>query len=360
MNRKYILPILLILQIILVRIVALYPEFIEKYYSNGFYLNLSKFSRISFGRINFSVGDVIYMILILAILYKIYTNRQIFFLFKKKSFPWKNIFLKTLSCVSVFYFFFNVLWGLNYHRIPLYEKLNVDTEYTQEELLNFTLKMIAKTNDMHLQLVDDKNKNVVCKYEIQDIYNKSLNGYNHLEKEFPSFGYQHPSIKESLVSVPLTYMGFGGYLNPFTNEAQVNYKIPRYSFPTTTCHEMAHQIGYASESEANFIGYLAAINNDDLYFKFSGYSYALKYCLANLDKFEEGKSKEIITLIHPGILKNYQETSSFWESYQTPIDTFFHYFYDHFLKANQQKDGLESYSKFVGLLVGYYKNKPIT
>ncbi|HEU4496459.1 MAG TPA: DUF3810 family protein, partial [Flavobacterium sp.] len=36
---------------------------------------------------------------------------------------------------------------------------------------------------------------------------------------------------------------------------------------------------------------------------------------------------------------------------------FFHYFYDTFLKANQQKDGLEGYSKFVGLLMGYYKGK---
>jgi hypothetical protein len=122
---------------------------------------------------------------------------------------------------------------------------------------------------------------------------------------------------------------------------------------------MAHQIGYASESEANFIGYLASINNKDDYFQYSGYSYALKYCLSNLEKIEEGKSKEFLPLIHPGILKSFQETKDFWKSYQTPIDTFFHYFYDHFLKINQQKDGLESYSKFVGLMIGYYKSHPL-
>jgi capsule polysaccharide export protein KpsC/LpsZ len=42
------------------------------------------------------------------------------------------------------------------------------------------------------------------------------------------------SVKKSLLSLPLTYMGFAGYLNPFTNEAQVNDKIPMYNFPTTT------------------------------------------------------------------------------------------------------------------------------
>jgi hypothetical protein len=39
-------------------------------------------------------------------------------------------------------------------------------------------------------------------------------------------------------------MGFSGYLN-FTNEAQVNYIGPMYSFPMTTNHEMAHQMGFA-------------------------------------------------------------------------------------------------------------------
>jgi hypothetical protein len=38
-------------------------------------------------------------------------------------------------------------------------------------------------------------------------------------------------------------MGFGGYLNPFTNEAQVNY-LGSNVFLTAN-HEMAHQMGYA-------------------------------------------------------------------------------------------------------------------
>jgi hypothetical protein len=45
----------------------------------------------------------------------------------------------------------------------------------------------------------------------------------------------------------------------FTNEAQVNYIGPMYSFPMTTNHEMAHQMGFASETECNFIGFLASI-----------------------------------------------------------------------------------------------------
>lgn len=354
---KVILSIFFVIQIITLKILSLFPEFIEEYYSNGLYLWISKISRILFGGLNFSVGDVVYLLLILFLIYYLFQNRKTIFSWKSWKADWKSKALSILSFFSIFYFCFNLLWGLNYHRVPLYEKMNLEKEYSLDELIVFTKKMIAKTNEIHSKIVENDSLKVNTPYNVETIYSQTQNGYDKLGSQYWYFKYENPSIKKSLVSLPLTYMGFGGYLNPFTNEAQVNYKIPKYNFPTTVCHEMAHQIGYASESEANFIGYLASINNKDIYFQYSGYSYALKYCLGNIEKFEEGKSKELRPLIHAGILKNFQESKDFWDGYQTPIDTFFHYFYDNFLKINQQKDGLESYSKFVGLMIGYYEKQ---
>ena len=185
------------------------------------------------------------------------------------------------------------------------------------------------------------------------------NGYDNLAKEYPMFHYTYPSRKQSLFSLPLTYMGFGGYLNPFTNEAQVNNKLPMYGFPNVVCHEMAHQIGYASESECNFIGFLACIKNKDAYFHYAAYVTALHYCLENVYLKDEAQFKALKPLINQGILKNYKESELFWEQYDTFIDKGFHLFYDQFLKSNQQKDGIESYSKFVNLLINYYKDKEI-
>jgi hypothetical protein len=116
-------------------------------------------------------------------------------------------------------------------------------------------------------------------------------------------------------------------------------------------------MGFASESECNFIGFLASVKNDDLYFKYSGYSFALRYCLENWQIRDENIFNELLKKVHPGILKNYQESDNFWKQYDTFIDKGFHFFYDNFLKTNQQKDGMESYSKFVNLMVGYYKEK---
>lgn len=353
MKRSYILPIFLLVQIIILKIIRFFPETVEDFYSNGFYAYLSKFSRIVLGKITFSIGDCIYFILILFALKWFWKNR------KSWKAEWKNNLLTVLSVLSVFYFFFHFFWALNYYREPLFEKMNIERDYTDADLLVFTKKLIAKTNAIQSQITKNDSLKVVFPYSQNQVFEMNQNGYKNLSKEYAFFTYSHLSIKKSLFSLPLTYMGFGGYLNPFTNEAQVNYLGPMYSFPMTTNHEMAHQMGYASESECNFIGFLSSTKNDNLYFQYSGYSMALRYCLGNWQVRNEKILEQLLKTVNPGILKNYQESQDFWEQYQTPIETGFHAFYDRFLKINQQKDGMDSYSKFVNLMVNYYKERPL-
>jgi hypothetical protein len=353
MKRSYILPIFLLIQIIILKIIRFFPENIERFYSNGFYVYLSKFLRIILGKIPFSIGDCLYFILILLLIKWFWTNR------KSWKLDWINNLLTTLSVLSVFYFLFHILWALNYYREPLFEKMAIERDYTDADLLTFSKKLIAKTNAIQSQITKNDSLKVVFPYSQNQVFEMNQNGYKNLSKEYHFFTYSHLSIKKSLFSLPLTYMGFGGYLNPFTNEAQVNYLGPMYSFPMTTNHEMAHQMGYASESECNFIGFLSSIKNDNLYIQYSGYSMALRYCLGNWQVRNEEVLKQLLKTVHPGILKNYQESEDFWEQYQTPIETGFHAFYDRFLKINQQKDGMDSYSKFVNLMVNYYKSKEL-
>ncbi|MGX7668628.1 DUF3810 domain-containing protein [Flavobacterium pedocola] len=353
MNRKLILPLFLVVQLIGLRILSLFPETVERYYSNGFYPILAKISRVTLGNISFSVGDVMYGIAIVFLLRWFWKKR------KTWKPEWKSNLLSLVGFISVFYFLFNMLWALNYLRVPMYQKLNIEREYSQEDLLAFTKQLIVKTNAIHSQLVQNDSIKVTVPYSQDEIFEKAQNGYDKLAKTLPYLHYENHSVKPSLLSLPLTYMGFGGYLNPFTNEAQVNDRVPKHNFVVTTSHEMSHQIGIGSESEANFVGYMASIHNEDVYFKYCGYSYALRYCLGNLENFKEGSAKELLPLIHKGILKNFDETEEFWDSHQTFIDVIFHSFYDKFLKLNQQKDGLESYSKFVDLMVNYYKGKDL-
>lgn len=343
--KKYKLIAFLILQIISIKILSLFPELVERYYSMGFYVFLSEYSRKAFGSIGFSVGDIMYGLIIVWVLIHIIRNR--------KNISFKGTVVGALNAISVFYFLFNLMWGLNYHRVPLYEKMNLSYEYTYQELIDFTDNIIRKANELHLEITENDSLKVQSPYSNKQIYRLSKNGYDNLADKHPEFIYKYSCIKSSLISFPLSYMGFGGYMNPFSGEAQVNGLLPKYSLPITTLHEMAHQIGYASESEANFIGYLASMNSDDLYFRYAGVVFALRYCLRSIERIDVKKFEEYLLEVNYGILQNFQQSQDFWESYQTPIEQFFKIFYNNFLKVNAQEEGLESYSKFLGLLVSY-------
>lgn len=351
MKKKYILPIFLLVQIIFLKILRYFPDFVEGFYSNNFYIRISHLLRTALGKIPFSFGDCLYAFLILGIIGWFWQVRNTW------STDWKDHLLKIVGKISVFYFFFHLLWAFNYYRKPLFEKMEIKREYSDADLLAFTKRLIKKTNEIQFQITKNDSLKVVFPYSQEKTFQMNLNGYQNLEKEHSFFKYEVLSVKKSLFSVPLTYMGFGGYLNPFTNEAQVNDLLPMYNFPLTSAHEMAHQIGFASENECNFIGVLASIKNEDLYFQYSGYSFALRYCLG-IWKFKNDKIFEKLKkTVHPGILKNYKESQDFWEKYDTFIDKGFHFLYDNFLKTNNQKDGMESYSKFIDLMINYYREK---
>ena len=170
MNRKLILPLFLIVQLVGLRILSLFPETVERFYSTGFYPFLATISRITLGNISFSVGDVLYGIVIFLLLRWFWKKR------KSWKAEWKSNLLLLVGFVSVFYFLFNVLWALNYLRVPMYQKLNIEREYSQKDLLTFTQQLIVKTNAIHAQLVTNDSVKVIIPYSQDEILQKSQNG----------------------------------------------------------------------------------------------------------------------------------------------------------------------------------------
>ena len=304
--------------------------------------------RYSLGWIPFSIGDFLYAsLVILLILWIIRRIRQRF----RKPKIWIP---DALASLSVIYFCFHLFWGFNYYRLPLHKSLEIENEYTTEKLIKLTETLIERSNQIHSELAENDSTKVVFTYSKDELFEITLDGYDHIEKQFPELTYNGAALKRSLYSLPLTYMGFNGYLNPLTNEAQVNTLIVPYKIPTTASHEVGHQLGFAKENEANFIACLVTMNHPNEKFRYSGYTFALSYCLSELYRRDQAKAEELIATINEGVLENYREVDAFWQQHTNPFEPIFKATYNRYLIANNQSDGMKSYSYVVALLVNYF------
>lgn len=343
----------LIPQIVLVKWLGSYPQLIESYYSKGFYPYWSGFFRRMLGWLPISIGDILYGLLIIGLTYYLIKNGN------KLVQNWRELLREVVMALSIAYFTFHLSWGFNYYREPLADTLKLEEKYDTEDLIKTAKTLLAKTNELQFSLTSDTSVMVEIPYSQKEIFRKTIEGYDHLALQFPLFRYTKPSLKKSSFSTLLTYMGYGGYLNPFTHESQVNSKIPNFRFPVICGHEVGHQLGYSAENEVNFIGYLVMATHEDSYLQYSAYAYALSHCLRELNKRKPDVFKALYKQLNGGVRKNYEQLSKFWKSYDNPLEPVFKSIFNSYLKANNQAAGIKSYNLVVSLIIGYHAKYPL-
>ena len=243
--------VLLIVFSILIKWASWYPGWVERNYSQGVYPVIAKVQRFLFGWASFSIGDLFYGFLILVILYKTF---QFFKAIIKKRFT-RQYFVAGLQQVIFFflfvYVFFNLLWGLNYNRRGIAYQLELDVkEYSLADLDTLT-NVIQKRVNYYAAFVTEAQRDSFDKKNM--LFGGAVEAYKEVAKQYSFLKYNPKSIKPSLFSYLGNYLGFQGYYNPFSGEGQVNTTVPRFLEPYVTTHEMAHQLGYAKENEANFV-----------------------------------------------------------------------------------------------------------
>jgi hypothetical protein len=187
------------------------------------------------------------------------------------------------------------------------------------------------------------------------LFDGAVTAYENLWEQLPAFKYAYPSIKPSMFSYLGNYLGFTGYYNPFSGEAQVNTTVPLFVQPFTTCHEIGHQLGYAKENEANFSGYLSAKSSSNPAFQYSVYYEMYMYARVYMYAMDSMKLHEFDHQLHEGIKEDYREIRLFWERHQTALEVIVDHLYGQYLKVNQQPKGRLTYNEVIAWLVAYYK-----
>ncbi len=293
---------------------------------------------------SFAVGDILYILFpIILVTYFYKFNRR------------RDRFYFLIKVPIIIYCIFYWSWGFNYQKKSDFK--NLKNNYSLQDLILTTEHYMSETNDLQIEISGLKERKVESNLSFNQIKNECVKSIKNTNWAIKNKKLKYFPVKKSLFSTPLSYMGFSGYINPFTLEANINYNIPEISMPLTISHEIAHQIGYAFEDEANFIAIKTLSNSNNNFLKYSGNLMAVQYLLAEIKKNDIEKYIFYVKNLNKGVKKNIEEKNDYYLEYQNKFEGFFKKNYDIFLKANNQRAGIESYSMVVNLLINNHQSK---
>ena len=342
----------LIAACVAIKIFSFFPASVERYYSTGIYPWVSRLLRFLLGWIPFSVGDLFYAFFFIWVAVKVFALGKRL-LGRRISRPYLKYMARRLLLFSlVLYIVFNLLWGLNYDRQGIAEQLQLEVKpYDTRQLAEVLGAVAAKLNELHGDPTQQRNQ--LRKKSI--LFQQSVDAYRALEAADSPFAYRSPSIKASLFSYLGNYIGFTGYYNPFSGEAQVNTTVPVFIRPFTTCHEIGHQLGYAKENEANFSGYLAAKSSPNPSFRYSAYFDLYIYAATELYYRDSTRLLPIRDSLQPAVRRDFSDLRLFLAKYENPVEPFIRRLYGRYLRANKQPQGINTYDEVTAWLVAYYR-----
>jgi len=321
---RSLIAVALIPQILIVNFLRNNPSFIDDYYVRIIFNNLIKINSFLFSKIEIPIGEIIYIVIIILYIY----------LFVKVISFKLSDFLNLVAFSSILYFLFYFLWGLNYFKPSLVDKLNIKSEYEFNVLDETINRVIFEINKESSFISEDINKS--------DIFNLiNTNASN---------------IKKSIIPDIFLYQKVSGHYIPFTSEAIFVDKIPLVDMPIVILHEQAHQSGYANEGEASFIAFSKAINNKEPYIRYSGYFYALINLLNEISKKNSDKLDDYITKLDEKVISDIKKVQNFWSKYSNSfLDKAQNYIYDLYLKSNNQEAGIMTYGEVSIYIIHYYQ-----
>jgi len=272
--------------------------------------------------------------------------------------PWRAVLRAGVAGAGLLYLAFLLLWGLNYHRQPLAVQLGLDVvPVAAAQLETLCNTLVSQADELRAPLPQDASG--VLHVDLGATLSRTRLGPAAAAHELRSFRAGARDPKPLLLSRAFSHLGIAGIYAPFTGEANVNVEVPAPDLPFAASHELAHQCGIAREDEANYAGWLACRRHPDPEFRYSGTLAASSYTLQALAAVAPTAARRIAALRSPAVKRDIQAVRSWAARYQGPARALSHAVNDAYLKANLQRDGVQSYGRMVDLLLAEARRGPL-
>ena len=353
-------------QIVALLLVActFFPEFVQMAYTKVLFKWGTMGLRIITGWIPFSIGEYLYLFLLIILIYNIISHLyKLKYQIKSPIFTtntWYNLSKKG----SVIFVIFELIWGLNYQQITPAKEFNLEVPktYTEKQMDSMSLSLINQLNITRSTITDSQLKSV----KRDSLIKQTLQHYSAISKHYPFLSYSYPNVKWAQLPRLGDYIGYLAFYQPITGEAIVRADLPILTLPFTISHEIAHQLGYASETEANFIAYVVALNSKDPLFEYAMqlqlFTYSQEAQLFMIAKSGNFKKWEAVvkrnkSLLSPKVLSDRKTIRVFFLARQNQRLPGSEKLYDQFLIWNKQASGINSYNDVLLWALAYQKKK---
>lgn len=300
------------------------------FYEDDIFIPLQRLRSKMLNIFGFSIGDYIYLILLLALLYffiKLIAQLIAFKKNKKRILP--SAFQLSITALLI-YLGFVLLWGGNYARPNITAGWDKNKPWDKTSLVALNEFLINKLNE----------EAPLAKYQNDAFINRTANG---IYKEILGGHYDYLNVKPSSLGNGLNYFGIQGYYNPLSGEGQFNRHLPVFMHPFVITHEMAHQTGIAAEDNANLMAYIVCTRSQDAMFRYSAYINIFLYAYSELKGVNKSLAEDLFANLNDISKNNIVELKELRKHYKTIFRGFSMGMYNQYLVWQGQERGVESY-----------------
>ncbi len=257
-------------------------------------------------------------------------------------------------------FFFLILWGFNYGRVPVEQQLGLEPkpltlEQLKEELKIETEYIIQLRADIDGSGDLDISADLLpenLEFQLRKNLKIKLQQYH-----FPTVG-RVRAFNLYPKGIFLRFSSAGLYF-PWTGEGHVDGGLHALQIPYVMAHELAHGYGFGDEGTCTFWGYLACANSDNPIIAYAGHLGYWRELAADFRRYEPEQYPAFRESLPIGIQKDLDAINQNLLDYPDILPRLRYIFYDTYLKSQGIEEGILNYDRVTMLVHAWRRNKEI-
>ncbi len=330
-----------------------YRNLTEQIYYNGVFKLIRMIYDYTLGWLPFPMV-YLFFILVVYLLYKVLGKIGVGI--KERSIVKTG--LPIFNGVSIVIIFFYLLWGFNYQRDRISEKLQLTGEKMSLEALIEEGQLVGALAASYRQsIIQDTFAISESSFILPDLESKIRVSQKAILKSWDYQPVGRVRVRKLMPKGLLLRLSTAGVYIPFVAEGHIDKGLHPIQWPFTMAHEMAHGYGFTDEGECNFIAFVTCMHADDPIIQYSAMLAYFRYIISNLRLSDYDAYLKLLHTVDRGLMNDIYAINKQLNKYPDIMPDLRDLVYDSYLKSHGVHEGLKSYSTIIRLVDKWKKSE---